>query len=238
LSSACRLAAALLEQTVSSSSISRPQFSNLLLESARAYSNTRDNASMYSCYDLAIISAGDASLAWMTTLEAGQSAFNVKEFFNAIKFFQKAFILSETDVEKQIAGRLGYINLVLVIAGPIIIVLTLIWYIGQLLASAYIQQELFSEALKILFCVKPCQEILITKLLLSLNLKNHSGGNSKLSQLICESLEEGKGFQPAHLQYAVDTLKYGELDDTLLQELWMYLNIDQQQLLIFLCNAV
>ena len=75
-------------------------------------------------------------------------------------------------------------------------------------------------------------------MLLALNLKNHSGGNSKLSQLVADSIEEGKGFQPTHLQNAVDALKYGELDETLLQEMWMYLNIDQQQLLIYLCNAV
>jgi len=45
----------------------------------------------------------------MTSLEAGQTAFNLKEFLNAIKFFQKAFKLSETDGEKQIAGKFSYI---------------------------------------------------------------------------------------------------------------------------------
>ena len=70
LSAACRLAAATLEQTMSnhlsSSTSVRPAF-NKLLESARAYSNTRDNASTYLCYDLAISSTSES--AWMTSLE-------------------------------------------------------------------------------------------------------------------------------------------------------------------------
>ena len=70
LSAACRLAAATLEQTMSnhlsSTTSVRPAF-NKLLESARAYSNTRDKASTYLCYDLAISSTSES--AWMTSLE-------------------------------------------------------------------------------------------------------------------------------------------------------------------------
>ena len=94
----------------------------------------------------------------------------------------------------------------------------------------------FSEALKILSTINnPCQEVQLSKLLLDLNLKNHAGGQTNLSHLISSSVKESKGFLPLLLQYAVDALVYGELDEILLQEMWMYLNIDQQQLLICLC---
>ena len=104
------------------------------------------------------------------------------------------------------------------------------------MASSYKQVGNFSEALKILSTINnPCQEVQLSKLLLDLNLKNHAGGQTKLSHLISSSVKESKGFLPLLLQYAVDALVYGELDEILLQEMWMYLNVDQQQLLICLC---
>ena len=44
-------------------------------------------------------------------------------------------------------------------------------------------------------------------------------------------------FQPHSLQYAVDELKLGELDEASIRTIWSYLNIDQQQLLLYFLNS-
>ena len=77
----------------------------------------------------------------------------------------------------------------------------------------------------------------MTQLLLALNLKRCGHGESKLSHILHDVLEKSdNSFQPQTLQYAVDALKVGELDETSIQTIWSYLNLDQQQLLLCLLN--
>lgn len=111
---------------------------------------------------------------------------------------------------------------------------------GEKLASSYIQQGLYSHALKVLSGIKSSQKILITKLLLALNLKLHSHGESKLSQNIQTTLEESKGsFHPPQLQHALDSLVGGhQIDESLVPTLWQYLNSDQKQLFVCLLSNV
>jgi tetratricopeptide (TPR) repeat protein len=110
LSAACRLAAAQLEQSIagfnagSSSARSGLEYNNLYVESARTFFLSNEQASTYECYEGAISSTNDASLAWLTSMEAGQTALHLNEYLNAISFFTKAYQLAENYTEKNISG--------------------------------------------------------------------------------------------------------------------------------------
>lgn len=106
------------------------------------------------------------------------------------------------------------------------------------MASAFIRQGYFTEALKTLVTIQANQKNLITQTLLALNLKRCGHGESQLSQILLGVFNNSNNsFQPQALQYAVDALKLGELDETSVQTIWSYLNIDQQQLLLYLLNS-
>ncbi len=110
-------------------------------------------------------------------------------------------------------------------------------YSGDKLSSSFIQQGLFAEAMKILAVMKASQKNLMTQLLLALNLKRYGYGESKLSQILLSVMEKSdNSFQPQPLQYAVSALKLGELDETSIQTIWSYFNLDQQQLFLCLLN--
>lgn len=109
LSAACRLAAAQLEQSIgliAGSSSVRPgvEYNNLFVESARTFSLSNEQATTYECYEGAIGSTNDASLAWFTSMEAGQTALQLNDYQNAISFFTKALKLSENETEKSLSG--------------------------------------------------------------------------------------------------------------------------------------
>lgn len=111
------------------------------------------------------------------------------------------------------------------------------WPLGEKLASSFIQQGLFAEALKALANTKISQKNLMTQVLLALNLKRCIHGESKLSQILLGILEKSDNFfKPQALQYSLDSLKQGEVDETSIQVIWSYLNLDQQQLLLCFLN--
>lgn len=119
--------------------------------------------------------------------------------------------------------------------------------IGENLATSYIQQGLYSDALKVLSPLinkgSSQQRIRLTKLLLALNLRRHgTDGESKLGQCILNATEESKdSFRPSQLQQAVDYLllmmrenDHNDLlmDESLVSTLWQCLNGDQKHLLV------
>lgn len=111
LSAACRLAAAQLEQVITgNASANVPakqgmEFNNLYIESARTYSQSDEQATTFACYEAAINSTGDRCLAWLTSMEAGQSALESNNNQNAMAFFLKAFKLAENTTEMKISGK-------------------------------------------------------------------------------------------------------------------------------------
>jgi hypothetical protein len=88
------------------SSSSRPgvEYNNLYVESARTFSKSNEQVTTYECYEGAINSTNDASLAWFTSMEAGQTALCLSDYQNAISFFTKAFKLAENYTEKTLSG--------------------------------------------------------------------------------------------------------------------------------------
>jgi len=121
------------------------------------------------------------------------------------------------------------------------------FFTGENLASSYIQQGLYSDALKVLSLLNnkgsSQQRIRMTKLLLALNLRRHgTDGESKLSQCILNTTEESKNsFKPSQLQQAIDYLllmmRENDHDDQFMDEslvatLWQCLSGDQKQLLV------
>ena len=106
------------------------------------------------------------------------------------------------------------------------------------MASSCIRQGYFTEALKILVTIQANQNNLLTQTLLALNLKKYGRGESQLSNIILDVFKKScNSFQPHSLQYAVDELKLGELDEASIRTIWSYLNIDQQQLLLYFLNS-
>ena len=106
------------------------------------------------------------------------------------------------------------------------------------MASSFIRQGYFTEALKTLAMIKSNQTNLMTQTLLALNLKRCGNGESQLSRILIGVFENSSNsFKPQSLQYAVDALKLRELDETSIQTIWSYLNLDQQQLLLYLLNS-
>ncbi len=106
------------------------------------------------------------------------------------------------------------------------------------MASSFIRQGYFTEALKILATIQASQNNLLTQTLLALNLKKYGHGESQLSNILLDVFKKScNSFHPQSLQYAVDELKLGELDEASIQTIWSYLNIDQQQLLLYLLNS-
>ena len=111
LSAACRLAAAQLEQviggnTTGTSSAFKPaaEFNNLYVESARTYSQSTEQSTTFTCYEAAINSTSDACLAWLTSMEAGQTALSLNDHQNAMTFFSRALKLAENTTELNISG--------------------------------------------------------------------------------------------------------------------------------------
>lgn len=110
LSAVCRLAAAQLEQLISLNSISsistKPanEYNNLFLESARTFSQSVEQTTTCTCYEAAINSTSDICLAWLTSMEAGQTALSLNDYSNATHFFSKAFSFADNDKEKNLAG--------------------------------------------------------------------------------------------------------------------------------------
>lgn len=217
LSAACRLAAAQLERSVSINAVSNNgtrqgvEYNNLYVESARTFCFTNQQLVIYECYEGAIGSTNDTCLAWFTSMEAGQTALCLNDYPNAISFFTKAFKLSQNEIEKNLSG--------------------------DCLISSFIHQGSFREALKILAAIKPNQENMITQILLALNLQRC--GDFQLDQILPATVQNPEDcIQPQSLQYAIEALKLGELDETSAQEIWSYLNLDQQQLLLCLSNLM
>jgi len=203
LCAACHLAAAHLEQAINSSNAN-----NLFLESARSRSNNLVTIS--SCYESAINSTPDnKSLAWMTSMEAGQVALLRKDHVTAVSFFQKAFHSSSDSTERNLAG--------------------------EKLSSSLIRRGDFSDAIKILHIVKASVNTQMTKLLLALNLRKHCNGEAKTCQIIHQTLEESRDFFPPELDCIVDALIHDDEVVDMLPTLWKFLNIDQQQLVMTLC---
>ena len=106
LSATCRLAAAQIEQATSQSGIGSSQ-GNLYLESARCYAGVPDKASTFFCYEAAITSSSNPMTSWMNAMEAGQTAISLNDYQNATSFFTRALKMSETDMEKNLSGRLN-----------------------------------------------------------------------------------------------------------------------------------
>lgn len=105
------------------------------------------------------------------------------------------------------------------------------------MTSSFIRQGCYTEALKILAVIKPNQRNFVTQILLALNLKRC--GDSKESQILPATVEIPENcLQPQSLQYAMESLKSGELNESSVQKIWSYLNLDQQQLLLCLFNPV
>ncbi len=113
LSAACRLAAAQLEQVIGVNAASNTgsrqgvEFNNLYVESARTYSQSTEQATTFTCYEAAINSTNDSCLAWLTSMEAGQTALVLCDYPNAINFFTKAFKLAENETEKNLSGLMS-----------------------------------------------------------------------------------------------------------------------------------
>lgn len=109
LSAACRLSAARLEQGINTSStnqsVSRSSEYNLFLDSARCYSQLPDNITTTSCYEAAINSTHDETLAWLTIIEAGDVSLRNNDNAGAITFFTKALKLASDDKRKNVAGN-------------------------------------------------------------------------------------------------------------------------------------
>ena len=105
------------------------------------------------------------------------------------------------------------------------------------MVTTFIRQGKFMEALQVLETLKTQdKKFEITRILLALNLKKHSNGESKISKIIKSVLEETTcNLLPLELNLAVESLMIGELDDSLIVILWKYLMLDQQQLLLILC---
>ncbi|XP_057367522.1 uncharacterized protein LOC130688558 [Daphnia carinata] len=214
LSAECRLAAAQLERSVSTNAVSNngtrqvAEYNNLYVESARTFCFTNQQLPVYECYEGAIGSTNDTCLAWFTSMEAGQTALSLNDYPNAISFFTKAFKLTQNEMEKNLSG--------------------------DRLISSFICQGSFREALKILGVIQPNPRNILTQILLVLILQRC--GDFQLETLFLPAIENC--IQPQSLQYAIEALKLGELDETSAQEIWSYLNLDQQQLLLCLSNLI
>lgn len=90
--------------TLNSGSRSGAEYNNLFIESARTYSYSSEKATTFTCYEAAMSSTNDACLAWLTSMEAGQTALLIGDYPNAVSFFTKACKFAENDTEKNLAG--------------------------------------------------------------------------------------------------------------------------------------